>query len=172
MEPSVKRTKIINDAADMVPLLQVFNSRLHSQVFDEVSAGWKTKEELDTITGKDTTKSLDALRQGGLVESRWRMPEPGQPPVLEYRTSYSEVRASFQCTMKEMSELIMISFSMDEGLRKLAEDIEVEVEKGNASLINLARVFDRSPMFLKAIAKRSGRIAVKGQRLEIVKDRP
>ena len=170
MEPNVKRTKIINDAADMVPLLMVFNSRLHSQVFDEVSSGWKTKENLDEITGKDTTKSLDALRQGGLIESRWRMPEPGQQPVLEYRTSYSEVRASFQCTMKEMSEIIMIAFSMDEDLRKLAEQVEKEVERGNASLINLARIFDRSPTFLKAIAKRSGRIAVKGQRLEIVKE--
>jgi len=171
MEPSLKRTKIINDAADMVPLLMVFNSRLHSQVFDEVSSGWKTKEELDEITGKDVSKSLDALRQGGLIESRWRMPEPGAQPVLEYRTSYSEVRASFQCTMKEMSEIIMIAFSLDEDLRKLAEQIEAEVDKGNASLINLARIFDRSPTFLKAVAKRSGRIVVKGQRLEIVKER-
>jgi predicted DNA-binding ArsR family transcriptional regulator len=171
MEPNIKRTKIINDAADMVPLLMVFNSRLHSQVFDEVSGGWKTKEELDRVAGKDTAKSIDALRQGGLIESRWRMPEPGAPPVLEYRTSYSEVRTSFQCTMKEMSEIIMIAFSMDEDLRKLAEDVESEVEKGNASLINLARIFDKSPTFLKAIAKRSGRIAVKGQRLEILRER-
>lgn len=100
------------------------------------------------------------------------MPEPGQSPVPEYRTSYSDVRASFQCTMKEMSDIIMIAFSMDESLRQLAEDVEAEVEKGNASLINLARVFDKSPTYLKAIAKRSGRIAVKGQRLEIVRERP
>ena len=33
----------------------------------------------------------------------------------------------------------------------------VSIEKGNASLINLARIFDKSPTFLKAIAKRSGR---------------
>lgn len=171
MEPNVKRTKIINDAADMVPLLQVFNSRLHSQVFDEVSAGWKTKEELDQITGKDASRSLEALKQGGLIESRWRMPEPGQQPVLEYRTSYSDVRASFQCTMKEMSEIIMIAFSTEEGLRTLADEVESEVEKGNASLINLARIFDRSPTFLKAIAKRSGRLGVKGQRLEIIREK-
>lgn len=171
VEPSVKRTKIINDPSDLVPLLQVFNSKLHSQVFDELVKGWKTQAELEAITGKDVTKSIDSLRQGGLIENRWRMPEPGKPPVMEYKTSYSEVRTNFQCTMLELSEIIMIAFSMDESLRKLAEDMEVEVEKGNASLLNLARIFDKSPMYLKGVAKRSNRITVKGQRIEVVKDR-
>jgi predicted DNA-binding ArsR family transcriptional regulator len=169
MEQSVKRTKIINDPADLVPLLQVFNSKLHSQVFDEISSGWKTEEDLREITGKDVSKSLDALKQGGLIESRWRMPEPGAAPVMEYRTSYTEVRTNFQCTMKELSDIIMIAFSMDETLRKLAEDMESEIDKGNASLLNLARIFDKSPMYLKGVAKRSNRMVVKGQRIELVK---
>ncbi len=147
MEPNVKRTKIINDPADLVPLLQVFNSKLHSQVFNEISSGWKTEKELEEITGKDVAKSLDALKQGGLIESRWRMPEPGESPMLEYKTSYNEVRANFQCTMKELSELIMIAFSMDESLRKLAEEIEKEVENGNASLVNLAGSSTTAPLF-------------------------
>ncbi|MCD1294716.1 ArsR family transcriptional regulator [Methanocella sp. CWC-04] len=171
MVQNIKRTKIINDPSDLVPLLQVFNSKLHSQVFDELSAGWKTEEELREITGKDVIKSLDALRQGGLIENRWRMPEPGASPVMEYRTSYSEVRTNFQCTMKELSDIIMIAFSMDESLRKLSEEMEVEVLKGNASLLNLVRTFDKSPMFLKAVAKRSNRIVVKGQRFEVIKDK-
>ncbi len=171
MEPTVKRTKIINDPADLVPLLQVFNSKLHSQVFNEISAGWKTEAELQEITGKDVSKSIDALKQGGLIESRWRMPEPGESPVLEYRTSYNEVRANFQCTMKELSELIMIAFSMDESLRKMAEKMEKEIEGGNASLVNLSRIFERSPTFLKGVAKRSHNIVVKGQRLEITRER-
>ena len=169
MEQNVKRTKIINDPADLVPLLQVFNSKLHSQVFNEISSGWKTEKELEEVTGKDVMKSLDALKQGGLIESRWRMPEPGESPVLEYRTSYNEVRANFQCSMKELSELIMIAFSMDETLRKLADEIEKEIDNGNASLVNLARIFDKSPTFLKGVAKRSNNIVVKGQRFEIVK---
>ena len=171
MEPTVKRTKIINDPADLVPLLQVFNSKLHSQVFNEISAGWKTEAELQEVTGKDVSKSLDALKQGGLIESRWRMPEPGESPVLEYRTSYNEVRANFQCTMKELSELIMIAFSMDESLRKMAEQMEKEIEGGNASLVNLSRIFERSPTFLKGVAKRSRNLVVKGQRLEILRER-
>lgn len=169
MEPSLKRTKIINDPADLVPLLQVFNSKLHSRVFDEITVGWKTQEELEAITGKDVSKSLDALKQGGLIESRWRMPDKGGSPVLEYRTSYSDMRTNLQCGMKDLSDVIMIAFSMDEDLRKLAEDIEKEVEKGNASLINLARTFDKSPTYLKGVAKRSARLAVKGQRIEVVK---
>jgi predicted DNA-binding ArsR family transcriptional regulator len=171
MEPGVKRTKIINDPADLVPLLQVFNSKLHSQVFNEISTGWKTEGELAELTGKDVSKSIDALKQGGLIESRWRMPEPGESPVLEYKTSYNEVRANFQCTMKELSELIMIAFSMDESLRKMAEEMEKEIEGGNASLVNLSRIFDRSPTYLKGVAKRSHNIVVKGQRLEVTRER-
>jgi predicted DNA-binding ArsR family transcriptional regulator len=171
MDPNLKRTKIINDPADLVPLLQVFNSKLHSQVFNEISSGWKTEKELEEVTGKDVAVSLDALKQGGLIESRWRMPEAGESPMLEYKTSYNEVRANFQCTMKELSELIMIAFSMDESLRKLAEQMEKEIELGNASLVNLSRIFDRSPTYLKGVAKRSHNIVVKGQRLEILRER-
>ena len=137
MESGVKRTKIINDPADMVPLLQVFNSKLHSQVFNEISTGWKTEKELEEVTGKDVSKSLDALKQGGLIESRWRMPEQGESPVLEYKTSYNEVRANFQCSMKELSELIMIAFSMDESLRKMAEQIEQGIDAFPAALRKL-----------------------------------
>lgn len=171
MVATVKRTKIINDPADLVPLLQVFSSKLHSQVFNEIAAGWKTEEELRESAAVDVGKSLDALKQGGLIESRWRMPAPGEQPVLEYRTSYNEVRANFQCSMEELSELIMIAFSMDEGLRKMAESIEKEIEGGNASLVNLSRIFDRSPTYLKGVAKRSRNIVVKGQRLEIARER-
>jgi predicted DNA-binding ArsR family transcriptional regulator len=140
-------------------------------VFNEISAGWKTERELEEATGKDVSKSLDALKQGGLIESRWRMPAPGEAPVLEYKTSYNEVRTNFQCTMKELSELIMIAFSMDESLRKLAGQMEKEIESGNASLVNLSRIFERSPTFLKGVAKRSHNLVVKGQRLEILRER-
>lgn len=49
--------------------------------------------------------------------------------------------------------------------------MEKEIEGGNASLVNLSRIFERSPTFLKGVAKRSHNLVVKGQRLEIVRER-
>jgi len=37
--------------------------------------------------------------------------------------------------------------------------------------VNLSRIFERSPTFLKGVAKRSNNIVVKGQRLEITRER-
>jgi predicted DNA-binding ArsR family transcriptional regulator len=165
-----KRTRIVNDPADLVPLLQAFGSKKHKRVFDELTKGWRTEQELKKILGIDVKRSLEVLKKGGLIESQWRMPEPRKTPDKEYHAAFSKLRANFQCDLEELATLISIALSGDEEFKEQVEMLEKEVSKGNASLANLCRVLGKEPAFIKGVAKRSKRIVVKGMRFEIVEE--
>ena len=87
-----KRTRIINDPSDLVPLLRTFGSDTHKKVFDILLADWYTEDELEKQLSIEVDESLNILKKCGLVESKWRMPEPGNNlkknsihPIQRYR---------------------------------------------------------------------------------------
>ncbi|MFQ6054438.1 MAG: ArsR family transcriptional regulator [Methanosarcinales archaeon] len=174
-----KRTRIINDPSDLVPLLRAFGSKTHKKVFDKLSKEWMTKQELMDSIGNETKegtivnveRSLEILRKSGLIESKWRMPEPGKTPDKEFHTSYSKVHVAFQCSIEDFSDLIMLTFKSDDELRGLIERMEQEVASGNQSLAGLARTFDKTPIFIRSAARRSDRLVVKGARLELIEEK-
>jgi predicted DNA-binding ArsR family transcriptional regulator len=167
--PMGKRTKLINDPSDLVLLLRTFGSNTHKEVFDELSDGWVTEQELSERIGADVKQSLEILRKSGLIESQWRMPEPGKTPDKEYTTTYSKLHANFQCSVKDISDLIMITFKSDAEISEMVDAIEEEVTKGNRSMVGLSRALDMSSALIRGVARRSCRLAVKGQRLELIK---
>jgi len=162
-----KRTRIINEPSDIVPLLRAFGSETHKKVFDYLQKDWKTEEEMERDLGFKVLESLDILKKSGLVESKWRMPEPGKKPEKEYHSSYSRVQVNFQCTIEDLSDLIMITFKSDSEIRSYLDVIEKEVISGNQSMNGLQRVIDKSIMFIRGVARRSPILTVKGQRIEL-----
>ncbi len=163
-----KRTRIINEPSDLVPLLRAFGSDTHKKVFDSLQKDWKTEEDVEKELGFKVQESLDILRKSGLVESKWRMPQPGKKPEKEYHSSYSRIQVNFQCTVEDLSDLIMITFKSDSEIRSYLDVIEKEVVEGNQSMNGLQRVIDKSIMFIRGVAKRSPILTVKGQRIELV----
>jgi predicted DNA-binding ArsR family transcriptional regulator len=163
-----KRTRIINDPSDLVPLLQAFGSDLHKRVFDELSREWRTERELAELIGDEASvhRSVAILRKSGLVETKWRVPEPGASPEKEYHSTYSRVQASFGATMEDLSELISLTFMSDEELRSVTERLVKMVNDGNNSLSNLSRETGLSQIFIRGVAKRADGLAVRGQRIE------
>lgn len=162
-----KRTRIINEPSDIVPLLRAFGSDNHKKVFDCMQNGWKTEEEIEKDVGFKPHESLDILKKSGFVESKWRMPQPGQMPEKEYHSSYSKVQVNFQCTVEDLSDMIMVTFKSDNEIRNYIDLIEKEVKSGNQSMNGLQRVVDKSIMFIRAVARRSNILLVKGQRIEL-----
>ena len=163
-----KRTRIINDPSDLVPLLQAFGSDVHKKVFDELSLEWRTEKELVGLLGDDASvhRSVALLRKSGLVETKWRIPEPGASPEKEYHSTYSRVQASFGATMEDLSELISLTFMSEEELRAVTEKLQKMVVGGNNSLSNLSRELGLSQIFIRGVAKRADGLAVRGQRIE------
>ncbi|MBU3966403.1 MAG: ArsR family transcriptional regulator [Euryarchaeota archaeon] len=162
-----KRTRIINEPSDLVPLLRAFGSDSHKKVFDTLQKDWKTEGEIEIEVGFAVFESLDLLKKSGLVESKWRMPEAGKKPEKEFHSSYSRVHLNFQCSVEDISDLIMITFKSDNEIRTYVDLIEKEVVSGNQSMNGLQRVVDKSIMFIRGVARRSSILAVKGQRIEL-----
>jgi len=163
-----KRTRIINDPSDLVPLLQAFGSDVHKRVFDELSREWRTEKELVGLLGDEASvhRSVALLRKSGLIETKWRVPEPGASPEKEYHSTYSRVQASFGATMEDLSELISLTFMSEEELRAVTEKLQMMVNGGNSSLSNLSRELGLSQIFIRGVAKRADGLAVRGQRIE------
>jgi predicted DNA-binding ArsR family transcriptional regulator len=163
-----KRTRIINDPSDLVPLLQAFGSDVHKRVFDELRREWHTERELAMLAGDESSvhRSVALLRKSGLIETKWRVPEPGASPEKEYHSTYSRVQANFGASMEDLSELINLTFMSDEELRSVSEKLQKMVKGGNSSLSNLSRELGLSQMFIRGVAKRAEGLAVRGQRIE------
>ena len=84
-------------------------------------------------------RSVALLRKSGLVETKWRVPEPGASPEKEYHSTYSRIQANFGASMEDLSELISLTFMSDEELRVVTEKLQKMVDGGNSSLSNLSR---------------------------------
>jgi predicted DNA-binding ArsR family transcriptional regulator len=91
------------------------------------------------------------------------MPEPGEKPTKEYRATYSKFRASFQCSMGDIGDLLHIAVSNDEGLRTIVDSVEQEIVSGTTSIGDISRKYGISPIFVKGLAKRIPGLDVKGQ---------
>lgn len=166
-----KRTRIVNDPADLVPILQSFASEPHRKVFTALAGDWKSEDELKKSVGDNVQKSLQMLRRGGLLESKWRMPEPGKTPDKEYRSSYSAVLANFQCSLDDLGDVVKVMFMTDKELEKIANAAIKEIKAGKKSLNNLCKSLGVSPTFLKGVAHITSRFVVKGQRVDLVEDK-
>ena len=167
----VRRMKIINDPSDLVPILQIFSSNTYKRVYEELSKGWKTIEELRSAVNGDVENALKILKKGGLVETQWRMPKnPGESPIKEYRTTYSIVNANFQCSMKHINELLEVAFMSEDRIEEYTSRIMEELKKGNTSLAHIGRALDLDPVFIKGVAKRSLKLNVKGARVELARE--
>lgn len=162
-----KRIRIINEPSDIVPLLRAFGTESHKKVFDSLQSGWKTEEEIEKEVGFKPADSLRVLKKSGFVESKWRMPQPGRTPEKEFHSSYSKVQLNFECSVEDLSDMIMVTFKNDNELRTYLDIIEKEVKAGNQSMNGLQRVIDKSIMFIRAVARRSPILTVKGQRIEM-----
>ena len=156
--------KILNDPVELVPLLITFNNADYKRIYELLNKTWLTEEELGAYADLSTViECLSILRKGNLVEEQWRMPKPGEKPTKEYRAIYSKFRASFQCSMGDIGDLLHIAVSNDAGLRSIVDSVEQEIVAGTTSIGDISRKYGVSPTFIRGLAKRIPGLDVKGQ---------
>jgi predicted DNA-binding ArsR family transcriptional regulator len=161
--------RIVNDPIEIVPLIVTFNNKKFKEIYELLNKNWLTEDELIAHTDAETVADcLAILKKGNLIEEQWRMPKPGAKPAKEFRTTYSKVRANFQCSMSDLSDLLHIAVSTNEHLRLLVDQIEAEISNGNTSINDMARKLSCNTTVIKGLAKRIPRFDVKGQTLILV----
>jgi predicted DNA-binding ArsR family transcriptional regulator len=164
--------KILNDPVDLVPLLITFNNADYKRIYELLNKTWLTEEELAAYVDISTVaECLSILKKGNLIEEQWRMPKPGQKPMKEYRATYSRFRASFQCSMGDIGDLLHIAISNDENLRAIVDSVEGEIAAGTSSIGDISRRHGVSPIFIRGLAKRIANLDVKGQGMVLL-DQP
>ena len=126
--------RIVNDPVNLVPLLITFNNPAFKKVYELLNKSWMTERRSMGDLKWRCRQCLTILKKGNLIEEQWRMPEPGQRPVREFRATYNKFRANFQCNLSDLSDLIYIPVSNDENLRLMVEKIEGELKNGNSSI--------------------------------------
>ena len=156
--------KILNDPVELVPLLITFNNAEYKKIYDLLNKARMTEEDLADYAGKSTVaECLAILKKGNLIEEQWRMPKPGEKPTKEYRATYSKFRASFQCSMGDIGDLLHIAISNDESLRSIVDAVQQEIMTGTTSIGDISRKYGVSPIFIKGLAKRIPGLDVRGQ---------
>ena len=162
------RTRIINDPTYLVPLLQCFGSKKDKKVFDLLFDKWMTINEIDSFLKESSINSINHLKKAGLLESQWRVPNPGEKPLKEYRISYSNIQVNFHCSFEDLSDIILLSLKSDDEIQLELKNLESLVCSGITSISKLTRELNLKPLYIFALSRRSEILSVMGQRLKIV----
>ncbi|RZN62934.1 ArsR family transcriptional regulator [Methanonatronarchaeum sp. AMET6-2] len=157
-------TKIINDPADLVPLLHVFKNDRYTEIFREIYKGNVSKEELEAEFDEDVEEMLDLLNSIGLVKASWSMNNGS--PVKEYETSYSRFKANFECDLKEIVEILHISMLSDEMFEEDQHSLENMIQNGGEFISDLSEDLEQSEVLVRAMARRSDTLYIRGNKIE------
>ncbi|MET1124034.1 MAG: ArsR family transcriptional regulator [Archaeoglobaceae archaeon] len=167
----VKRTKLVNDVVELIPILHLLSVELYRKVYSALLDRWWTMEELRQAFGDGFVDALKILKQAGMLEARWRMPpDPGGKPEKEYHVSYTHVSANFYVSLKELNTVLEVAFMPDDELEEYVRMIENEVKAGRMSVAHICRTLNLDPLFVRAVAKRSLKLMLKGQLVELASD--
>lgn len=167
----VKRAKLVNDIVELIPIFQLLSTETHRKVYSALLDEWLTVEELKNRFGDGFEETLKILKHAGMLEVKWRMPsDPGGKPEKEYHVSYTHISANFYVSLKDFNRILEIVFMPDDEVEKHVEKIIKEVQMGRNSVGHIMKVLNYDPLFIRAIVKRTLKLNLKGQLIELAKD--
>ncbi len=167
----VKRAKLINDVVELIPIFHLLSTETYRKVYNALLEGWYTARELEEMIGEGYRDALRILKNAGMLEAKWRMPsDPGGKPEKEYHVSYTHVSANFYISLKDLNKVLEVVFMSDDEIEEYVREIIKEIEAGRTSVTYITKDLNLDPLFLRAIAKRSLKLNLKGQLIELAKD--
>lgn len=167
----VKRAKLVNDIVELIPIFQLLSTEMHRKVYSALLDEWLTLEELKSRFGNGFEETLKILKHAGMLEVKWRMPsDPGGKPEKEYHVSYTHISANFYVSLKDFNRILEIVFMPDDEVEKHVERIIKEVQMGRNSVGHIMKVLNYDPLFIRAIVKRTLKLNLKGQLIELAKN--
>jgi predicted DNA-binding ArsR family transcriptional regulator len=166
----VKRAKLVNDIVELIPILQLFSTRTYRNVYESLLIERLTLEELEERFG-DVTEALKVLKHAGMLEVKWRMPsEPQGKPEKEYHVSYTHLSASIYSPLKDLNTILEIVSMPDDEFDEIVKKIIIEIEAGRKSVPYISKNLGLDPLYIRSIAKKSLKLTLKGQLVELARD--
>ena len=167
----VRRAKLVSDIVELVPILQLFSTNLYKNVYETLLSEWLTFNELRERFGEGVEEALKILKHAGMLEVKWRMPsDPAGKPEKEYHVSYTHVDARFYSSLKDLNKILEIVFMPDDEFEDIVKKIVEEVKAGKMSVQHISKSLSLDPVIIRAVAKKSLKLHLKGQIVELVKE--
>jgi predicted DNA-binding ArsR family transcriptional regulator len=167
----VKRAKLVNDVVELIPIFHLLSTDTYRKVYSALLEGWYTYDELKERFGEGFEEALRILKHAGMLEVKWRMPsDPGGRPEKEYHVSYTHVSANFYISLKDLNKVLEVVFMPDDELEEYVKKLEEEIKAGRTSVPYMCKSLNLDPLFVRSVAKRSLKLNLKGQLVELAKD--
>jgi len=167
----VRRAKLVNDIVELVPILQLFSTNLYKNVYETLLSEWLTFNELKGRFGEGVEEALKILKHAGMLEVKWRMPsDPAGKPEKEYHVSYTHISANFYAPLKDLNKILEVVFMPDDEFEETVQKIINEVKAGRMSVQHISKSLGLDPIIIRAVAKKSLKLNLKGQLVELAKE--
>ncbi len=164
----MNRIKVVNDPSELVSAFRAVDTDVKREVFKEVSAGWRTAQEIEEKFGNEGKQAIRLFNKMKLVETRWQQPEEGsaKKPVKAYHTYYSAFHINTSCSVFEISDVIAAAGMDDKEFKKVEKKILDMIGDEGKFAGDVADELEISQTMLKSLVKRSAKFDYRGHRIE------
>ena len=165
----MRRIKVINEPTELVPMLRALDTAVKRQVFQEVTNGWNTAEQIEDKYGEEGKDALLFFEKMKLVETMWQSREDNTQEKA-YHTYYISFYINTSAPVTEISDILAAAVMDDKEFNKLEAKIIKLVGEDGVFIGDISEQEDLSATFLKALVKRSTKLEYRGHRIEKSKE--
>jgi predicted DNA-binding ArsR family transcriptional regulator len=161
----MKRIKVINELTDLVALLRAMDTLVKKKVFQEATENWITTKSVEERHGADGVEALTFFEKMHLVETSWQIDSEFNKEKI-YHSYYVSVHLNTSAPITEVSDVLFIAAMPEEEYKVIEQRIFDLSGKEGIFSGDLSKDLDLTPIMLKSVVKRSGRLVYKGHRIE------
>jgi len=164
----MNRIKVVNDVADLVPILRAVDTDVKKTVFLDVTQTWLTGKQVQDKYGEEGLEALRFFEKMKLVETKWQtgQDEKGrQVPEKAYHAFYGSFHINATSPVNEISDVLSVAMMAEERYRKTEERLYKLVGDQGMFAGDVADDLKVTQTTLKALVKRSGRLDFRGHRI-------
>ena len=164
----MNRIKVVNDPADLVPILRAVDTDVKKAVFQDVAQTWLTGKQVENKYGGEGLEALRFFEKMKLVETKWQtgQNEKGQPvPEKAYHAFYGSFHINASSPIQEISDVLAVAMMPEEKYRKFEDKLYKMVGDQGMFSGDVSDGLQVTHTTLKALVKRSGRLDFRGHRI-------
>ncbi len=159
----MKRTKLINDPAELVALFRSVDSPERRAVLALLAGGWTPTSELADKFGDEAFAAITYFEKFKLVESRWEVKD-GKPEKA-YRTFYNAFQISTSLTFEDTQELLTVVLMTPAEFEEIEGKIMEMVGDEGCFANDIARELELTTLQLKGLVRRSVKFDFRGHNI-------
>lgn len=159
----MKRTKLINDPAELVALFRSVDSPERREVLALLAGGWTLTSDLTEKFGDEAFAAITYFEKFKLVESRWEVKD-GKPEKA-YRTFYNAFQVSTSLTFEETEQLLTVVLMTPPEFEEIEGKIMEMVGDEGRFANDISRELELTSLQLKGLVRRSVKFDFRGHNI-------